>query len=73
MADFKFRKGDRVRVVAPEDTFGDYDVGSEAVIRGIDGDGAGVTVDWAEPFHGDVHCDAARVYYLFARELELIA
>lgn len=67
-----FKVGDRVRVIAPEDTFGDYDVGSEATVQSVDGDGEGMVVSWSAPYHNSPSRDRARVYYLFAREVELI-
>ena len=64
----KFKKGDKVVVVNPEFTFGDYDVGSKATVTAEFGDI--LFVDWDEFYFNNHERDADRVRVLYVREVK---
>ncbi|KRD71408.1 hypothetical protein [Lysobacter sp. Root96] len=63
------KQGDRIRVIAPSYSFGDYDIGSTAEVRSAESDG--VNVRWEAPFFCDGR-DAERCTYLRYCEFEVI-
>lgn len=64
----QFEVGDRIRIIRPECSCGDYEVGSTAVIKDIDDDGD-FTVTWDKLHFGDER-DQFRITVVFPREVE---
>lgn len=67
------KPGDRVVVVQTDCSFGDYDIGSTAVVTGISAapvhkSGIAFNVKWDEPFFGD-HRDDERVDIVYPDEV----
>lgn len=71
MSEHEFKVGDRVRVVQPEDSFGNYEAGETAVVTNVDSLG-NLDVKW-DAEHPDSFYEAGRLNYLYPREVELIA
>lgn len=64
------KQGDRIRVIAPNCSFGDYDTGCTAEVRSVECDG--INVRWEAPFFCDGR-DGERCTYLRNGEFEVIS